>query len=299
MSKKFQAHIFLLLANIIYGVSFTIAKDVVPHYVGPYGTIVIRVSVSLILFIIGFLLFTREKIHKKDILLMITCGFFGVAINQLLFFKGLSITTPINSALIMTTTPILVVLISAFAGRDYINWQRILGIIIGICGAFTIIAFGKDVSFIADRRLGDLCIFLNATSYAVYIVIVKPLMSKYHPLTVITCVFFFGWFFVMPAGYTEFAAIDWKNMPTTIFLELSFIVFATTFLAYLFNILAMKHTSPSVVGIYIYSQPAIASIFALLMHKDVFSWEKALATVLIFLGVYLVSFAGRPLTSKA
>ena len=118
-------------------------------------------------------------------------------------------------------------------------------------------------------------------------------MSKYHPITVITYVFFFGWFFVLPVGFSQFNAVNWAAMPTTVGWELGFIVLATTFLAYLFNILALRYASPSVVGIYIYSQPAIASAFALFMNKDTFSWEKLAATVLIFVGVYLVSFGGR------
>ncbi len=298
MSGKLQAHLFLFLANLIYGVSFTIAKDVVPVYVGPFGAIVIRVSVSLLLFALSYFIFIREKIYRRDLILIAACGLFGVALNQLLFFKGLSITTPINAALIMTTTPIMVVLISYFTGRDYMNLWRVVGILLGVCGALTIILYGKDVSFTGGRRFGDLCIFINAASYAVYIVIVKPLMFRYHPITIITLVFLFGSFIVWPIGYSEFIEIDWHLMPQMILLELAFIVLATTFLAYLFNILAMKHASPGVVGIYIYSQPAIATMFALLMQKDTFSWEKMLATLMIFTGVYLVSFAGKKHTTQ-
>ncbi len=293
MSGKIRAHLFLFLANLIYGVSFTIAKDVVPVYIGPFGAIVIRVTLSLVLFTAAFFIFVREKIYRKDIPLMMLCGLFGVAINQLLFFKGLSITTPINAALIMTITPIMVVTISYFSGRDYMNTWRVLGILLGIVGALTIILYGKEVAFTAGRSLGDLCVFLNAASYAVYIVIVKPLMKKYHPITIITMVFLFGNCVVIPVGFAEFSQIQWAEMPVVIIAELAFIVIATTFLAYLFNILAMRHASPGVVGIYIYSQPAIATIFALLMQKDSFSWEKMLATLLIFTGVYLVSFAGK------
>ena len=118
-------------------------------------------------------------------------------------------------------------------------------------------------------------------------------MRKYHPITVITMVFFFGWFIVVPVGFNQLLLVEWHSIPTLVYWELAFIIIATTFFAYLFNILAMKSASPSVVGIYIYSQPAIASIFALLMNKDVFSWEKIVATILIFIGVYLVSFAGK------
>ncbi len=293
MSGKLQAHLYLILANVIYGVSFTIAKDLMPQYVGPYGAVVVRVTISLFLFILTYSFFIREKIFRHDIPLLILCGIFGVALNQLLFFKGLSITSPINAALIMTITPIMVVLISYFSGRDEMNIWRIIGILLGICGALIIILYGQKVMLTSDKSLGDFYVFLNAACYAIYIVIVKPLMEKYHPVTIITLVFFFGSLIVVPFGYEELMAVDWKNMPELIYAEFAFIVLATTFLAYLFNILAMRHASPGVVGIYIYSQPAIATLFALAMQKDTFSWEKMLATIMIFAGVYLVSFTGK------
>ena len=130
---------------------------------------------------------------------------------------------------------------------------------------------------------------LNAASYAVYLVIVKPLMQKYHPLTIILWVFFFGWLFVVPVGFNEFRAIQWHTFPTSIWLELIFIVIATTFFAYLFNILALRNANPSLAGIYIYLQPALATLFAVSLGKDSLSIFKVAAMLLIFAGVYLVS----------
>lgn len=289
MSKTFQAHLFLFLANLIYGISFTIAKDVVPHYIQPFGAIVIRVSVSLVLFLFVHSFFIKEKIKRKDIPLLIACGFFGVAINQLLFFKGLSITTPIHAALIMTTTPIIVLVLSGLLKDERITPLKIIGILIGICGALVITIFGKEISFSTSTAEGDIYIMLNAASYAVYLVIVKPLMRQYHPITIIKWVFLFGWIFVMPVGWGQFHSIVWNSFSPSIWYELSFIVIATTFFAYLFNILALKNADPSLAGIYIYIQPALATIFAMILGKDDLSGIKILAMILIFAGVYLVS----------
>jgi len=130
---------------------------------------------------------------------------------------------------------------------------------------------------------------LNATSYAIYLVIVKPLMKKYHPITVTTWVFIFGWCFVIPVGWKEFSVIDWNTFPPHIWTELGFIVLFTTFLAYLLNMFALKYATPSVVGIYIYMQPALATLIALLLNRDEYPFIKIVATILIFIGVYLVS----------
>ena len=289
MSEKLRTHLYLFLANLIYALSFTVAKDVVPHYIKPFGAIVIRVTVASALFIGYKLAMEKEKVERRDYGLLILCGLFGVAINQLLFFKGLSITTPINAALMMTTTPILVLLLSGIFHDEKITWLKIAGVICGAAGAVLVILSGKEITRGSGQTMGDIFVLLNATSYAIYLVIVKPLMKKYHPITVITWVFIFGWFFVLPVGWSEFSAISWHVFPRHIWLELSFIVIFTTFFAYLLNTLAMRYAAPSVVGIYIYLQPALATLIALLLNRDEYPLIKVVATALIFLGVYLVS----------
>ncbi|MBS1658911.1 MAG: DMT family transporter [Chitinophagales bacterium] len=289
MSEKLRTHLYLFLANLIYALSFTVAKDVVPHYIKPFGAIVIRVTVAGALFIGYKLAMEKEKVERRDYGLLILCGLFGVAINQLLFFKGLSITTPINAALMMTTTPILVLLLSGIFHDEKITWLKIAGVICGAAGAVLVILSGKEITRGSGQTMGDIFVLLNATSYAIYLVIVKPLMKKYHPITVITWVFIFGWFFVLPVGWSEFSAISWHVFPRHIWLELSFIVIFTTFFAYLLNTLAMRYAAPSVVGIYIYLQPALATLIALLLNRDEYPLIKVVATALIFLGVYLVS----------
>lgn len=289
MNFRYRTHLYLFLANLIYAVSFTIAKDVVPHFIQPFGAIVIRASVALLMFSLLQVIFIREKINRKDIPLLILCGLFGVAINQLLFFKGLSITTPINASLMMTTTPILVLLLSGIFHDEKITLLKIAGVILGATGAVLVILSGNELTRGSGQTTGDILILINASSYAVFLVIVKPLMKKYRPLTVITWVFLFGWLFVLPVGWHEFSTIRWQALTPVIWAELGFIVIFTTFFAYLLNTLAIEHATPSVVGIYIYLQPALATIFALLLNRDQYPFIKIIATAFIFGGVYLVS----------
>jgi drug/metabolite transporter (DMT)-like permease len=287
---KKSEHIFISSqANLIYALSFTVAKEVVPHYIQPFGAIVIRVSVALLLFGAIQLFYIREKIKRSDVGLLVLCGLTGVAINQLLFFKGLSITTPINASLMMTTTPILILLLSGIFRDEKITWLKLLGVGCGAVGAVLVILSGKEMTRQSSQTTGDIFVLINAASYAVFLVIVKPLMKKYHPVTVITWVFFFGWFFVIPVGWKEFSAIEWSSFTPTIWTELAFIVIFTTFFAYLLNTIAMRYASPSVVGIYIYLQPALATVIALVLNRDEYPFIKIAATLLIFIGVYFVS----------
>lgn len=286
--SNIKPHLAILGANLIYGVNYSIAKDIIPTFIKPFGFIFCRVLGALILFTLVSSFF-KEKIEKKDFGRLAICGFFGVAANQLMFFYGLNLTNPINAGIIMTANPIMVLLASAFILNTRITYLKIIGLVLGISGALMILLFKKEFSFGSETWVGDLFIFLNATSYAIYLVLVKPLMHKYSPITVIKWVFTFGFLYVIPFGFNQFTEINWTSFTADIWLKFAFVIVATTFLAYLFNIYGLKRLNPSIVSTYIYLQPLIAALFAIWVGKDSFTWIKLTAAVLIFTGVYLVS----------
>lgn len=290
--KNYLAHGALIAANIIYGINYSVAKDVMPDYVQPFGFILLRVIGALMLFWTVHSFFFKEKIARQDILKLLTCGFFGVALNQLLFFKGLNITTPINASIIMTSTPILVLLISHLILKEKITWTKVSGILIGLTGALLLIFFkssGNGFQLGFSNIWGDVMILVNAISYGCYLVLVKPLMAKYHPLTVIKWVFSFGFLFVLPVSFSEFREINWDQLPATIVLEIIFVVVFTTFFAYVLNIFGLKKLSPSVVSTYLYLQPIITAIIAIAFDTDHLDTIKVVATLFIFASIYLVS----------
>lgn len=259
-----------------------------PNHLLPLGFIFTRIIGALpLFFLLG--LSIKEKINKKDLLRLAACGLFGVAMNQSLFFLGLNITTPINAAIIMTTNPILVLIACSLLLHESLTSRKWIGIFLGLGGALLVIGFGKNIHFGSDTFLGDLMVLFNAASYGVYLVMVKPLMAKYHPFTVIKWVFLFGFLFVAPFGGIDFFNADWGSFPPSIIWAIAFVVIGTTFLTYLFNIYALKRVSPNVVSIYIYTQPIIASFIAIALGKDSLDFIKVFAASLIFVGVYLIS----------
>ena len=289
MNNKYTAHAALLLVNLLYGINFLVAKEVMPAYISPSAFIFIRVSCTLVLFALLFFTITREKIDRQDIPRFILCAITGVATNQLLFYEGLNYTTPINAAVIFTSNPILTLLVSAVILREKLTPRKTLGILIGAVGAVALIILSRGgVSFDENTRLGNLFIIINALSYAVYLVIAKPLMKKYRPLTVITVNFMMGWFFVAPFGYGQFTQIQWETFTPFVWGALAFTVLGVTFVAYLFSIFALQKLTPSQVSIYVYVQPVTAAVLAIVLGKDVLTWELALCSALIFLGVFMV-----------
>jgi drug/metabolite transporter (DMT)-like permease len=297
MSRIVQAHLALLVANLVYGANYTIAKEVLPDYIQASGFVLIRVLVALLLFFLIQKFWIKEKIDQRHIPLLFVCGITGVTVNQLLFFEGLALTTPINAALIMTINPILVLIMAAIIIKEKITSMKVAGIIAGISGAILLILYKNNIDLSSETFLGDVYIFLNAMSYGVYLVIVKPLMKKYNPVTVMMWVFLSGSILVIPFGYNELMNVEWSQFPGYIWMAVVYVVIATTFLAYLLNTIALKRLSPSVVSIYIYLQPLFATFIAMALGKDRFSLIHLISAVFIFTGVFLVSnsnlFAGK------
>ena len=274
-------NIALLLAAItavIYGVSFTIAKEVMPTYIKPYGFILLRVFGATILFWISGFFIKKEKIELKDFLRIFLAAIFGVALNMLSFFKGLSMTTPI---LVLTFA-------SIFLGEKA-TFKKIIGIFIGLIGAVILIIYGKSINNGNNELLGNLLVFVNAVSFALYLIIVKSLTSKYHPLTFAKWLYLFGLIMVIPFGIEQVNHVNFGLIPNNILYKIGFIIVFTTFITYLFNLLAIKKLKPTTVSIFIYLQPVIATIYALIVKSDSLNNVKIIATLLIFVGVYLVT----------
>jgi len=281
---------------VIYAANYLVAKGIMPDFVQPSGFILLRVGGAVILFLI-IKLFVKEKIEKKDYGRLILAGLFGVAINQLFFFNGLNLTSPINASIIMTSNPIFVMVISHIMLREVITRNKIIGVLIGGLGAVLLLISTKQGDGGHATLTGDILIFINAMSYGIYLVIVKPLLSKYKPITVILWVFTFGFIFVFPVGIKQAMEVDWQAMPISIIWGIGYVVIFTTFLAYLLNIFALKIVSPSVSSTYIYLQPVIAGLFAFLIDRwledsNGYSQDitlfKIFSTFLIFMGVFLV-----------
>lgn len=294
MSSAFKAHLALFSVSLIYGGNYTIAKVVLDQeHIQPLAFILLRVMAGVLLFWSFHALVVRERMRRKDLGRIALCSVFGVAINQMFFFSGLKWTTPINASLIMTTTPILVLVISAILIGERITQRKVLGILLGAAGAILLIAYGEQISFGGKRLLGDLLIFVNASAFGIYLVLVKGLMDRYHPVTVVTWIFSFGLFLVLPFGIQDFTQIKWHTFDWQIWLAVAYVVIGTTFLAYLLNAYALKLVNASLVSVYIYLQPLFASLIALLSGKDSLNSIKVTAACLIFAGVYLVSIQRR------
>ena len=293
MSKRTWALFAATIVSIIYGVTFTIAKDVMPKYIEPFGFILMRVGGSMLLFWLITPFFSTEKIEKQDFPRIIAAAFFGVALNMLTFFKGLSYTSPIMGAVLMVTTPMIVLVLSAILMKERMQNRKIYGLILGLIGTIFLIIYGKSVINASNATLGNILVFINAVSYGFYLIIVKKLMDKYNAFAFVKWIYTFGFLMVLPFGWSEFQAVDFTNVPMDIFWKIGFVIVFSTFLTYLLNLVSMRELKPTTVAVFIYLQPLFATIFAVSLGKDDVTWVKIISAVLIFTGVYLVTQKGK------
>ncbi|WP_299988201.1 DMT family transporter [uncultured Pontibacter sp.] len=299
MNKQVQVHASLFLVALIYGSNYSIAKEVMPEYVGPFGLILIRVVSAALFFGIFARLVVKEKIvGRADNIRVILCGVTGVAVNQLCFFAGLNLTAPINAALLMVIVPVVVLVFSALLLRERIGKRKVSGITLACAGAFLLIYTSRGEQT-TGNMWGDLLIILNATSFGLYLVLVKPLMQRYQAITIVSRIFTVGAVLVIPFGWQQLLSPDYSTFPMSIWLAILFMVFAVTIIAYLLNTWALRYANPSLVGAYIYLQPVMAILIAVAVGKDVFTLEKAFYALLIFAGVYLVSRTRQHVVQKA
>ena len=290
MQTRLKVHLALFAVSLLYAATFTIAKLAMPLYVKPFAFILLRVSVATICIYFFHRHFVKGAIQdKKDLWPLFVSAVFGVAGNMLLFFKGLSITSPINASVLMLNTPIFVLIFAAFMLKEKLTINKISGILIAALGALLLIG-GRNFTFNQTSALGDLFVTLNAIIYAFYLVYAKKLMVKYHPLTVTLYAFFFGFFLVLPFGLSQTLEIDVAHLPLSIWGAIAFVTIGATFLTYVLNAYALKHASSSLVGSYIYLQPVLATLIAILSGKDHLSADKFLSMLIVFSGVFLASY---------
>jgi drug/metabolite transporter (DMT)-like permease len=295
-----KAHLAVLTANLLFGINFSVVKWIAPALIQPFGLNFLRVSSAVVLFWLLYMLKpTVWRIDRSDIPRFLLCALTGVAINQLLFIKGLTLTTPVHAALLILVTPVFILLIAIALKRETVTMGKAAGFVLGITGASLLILSKEQTAIAGNMPLGDLLVTVNAISYAFYFVLVKPLMLKYSALHVIRWVFTFGLLMVTPFCIGEVFTAHWSAFQPEHIAALLFVLLGATFFAYLFTAFGLQHLSPSATGSYIYLQPLFSAIISSMFFREALTFNKLLSAVFIFAGVYLVNYRKKNSESKS
>ncbi len=289
LNKLYTAHIALILAQVVYAMNYSIAKDLMPNFIQPFALVFMRITGAAILFWLLSLFTIKEKVARKDMKKFLWLALFGVVINQVFFIWGLSLTKPINSAIIMISNPIMVFIFTLIVLKEKITVPKISGLFFAMAGAYIILRYRGNFELGSNTILGDLMTLVNSASWAIFVVMSKPLYARYSTVTVMKWLFLIGSIYIIPVGSYDMLYTNWHLFTNHAWLAAGFVVVATTFLAYLLNIYGLKQLSPNVVSMYIYLQPFLASLFAISLGKDKLDLTKIIAGIFIILGLYLVT----------
>lgn len=292
-SHQSKAHLALSGSGVLFGANYWIAKGLMPDFLKPLQIIFIRGLASLILFWAMAAIYRNQNVAKKDHFMLALCGLTGITINQIFFFTGLNLTSPFDTALIHSGSPVMVLLFAVWLNGERSGPARITGILLGAAGAVLIILQGNAGTRSTNPMLGNSLIFLNILSYSLYLVLIKPLLARYNTATVMKWVFLYGFLLALPFCLPLVWEIRLTILTPGAWYSLVYIVIGTTFLTYFLTTYALRTVSAGIAGYYIYLQPVIAALIGIFFFEEQLSAAKIIAALLVFAGVYLVNKKSR------
>jgi len=260
-----------------------------PEVIHPMALTFLRFSGGLVLFWLASFFMKSEKVSSKDKFLLAVASFFALVLNQIPFFYGLSLTSPIDASIVVTMLPIATMLLSAIILREPITQLKVIGVLVGASGALLVVFSSHQVEGGQGNMLGNLIVFLAVISFGLYLTLFKNLISRYHPVTVMKWMFLFATVFGLPFCYKAVAATDVTLFSSTDWLSIGFVVVFATFFGYLLIPIGQKTLRPTTLSMYNYMQPVVASLVAIVWGIDKFGYQQALAGLLVFAGVYIVT----------
>jgi len=286
---KTWAHISLLAANIIYGLNYSIAKAIMPDSIKPFALVSLRTVSAAGLFWITSLFMPKETVSRKELLYLFGCSFFGMVINQVLFLVGLNYTSPVNSSIIISTNPIFAFVFAALVLKEKITFLKGTGLAIGLSGVLLLILQNGTPDISSNTFIGDVYTLVNTISWAFYTVIIKRMVEKYHPVTVMKWTFLFAMLTTVPLGYSEWSTMEWSAISFNGWLGIGFVLVFATYLGYLLISFGLRRLSPTIVSTYTYINPVIAAYLASVLGQDRINFVMVISALLIFAGVFVVS----------
>jgi drug/metabolite transporter (DMT)-like permease len=279
-------------ATLLFGINYWVAKGLMPLYLKPLQIIFLRIAGALVLIWIMELLSPiarKSSVRSSDFPRLAIAALLGIALNQILFFTGLNLTTPVDSAIINSTNPMMVLILSLIFMHKKVKSLNIVGIFLGAAGALILIIYRNPQGSSIGSLAGNLYIFANTLCWSMYLVIIKPLTIKYHPYVITRWVFLFGFLFALPFTIQPVLRIHFSGFTIHTLGAITYVIVGTTFLAYLFITFGLRKLSPSIVAFYTYLQPVIVAIIGIVIFSEIITLEKILAAGLVFLGIYLVN----------
>lgn len=287
MNKNIQGHLFALTANILWGLMAPVGKSALVEFSALSVTTFRMVGAAACFWLLS-LFCKREQVDHRDMLKIFFAALFALVFNQGVYIFGLSMTSPIDASIVTTTLPIVTMIVAAIYLKEPVTNKKVLGIFVGAMGALILI-MSSNAGSGNGSIMGDLLCLIAQISFSIYLTVFKGLSQKYSPITLNKWMFVYASMCYIPFSYHDVAAIQWAEISTAALLQVGYVVVGGSFLAYICIMTAQRLLRPTVVSMYNYMQPIVASIVTVIIGMATFNMEKGIAIALVFLGVYIVT----------
>lgn len=287
-----SGHIACFTAYAIFGVNIIVCKDLTSgHLISPIGIFTLRSLGAGLMFWILSLFLPAEKVEKKDYLKILAAAFLGYFVTQLTFLVAIPDVTPMHCSIISSMSPIYTMFIAAVVLKEPLSWKKAGGVVLSLCGIlFLIFNNASGTSGVSESKLsGIFLMFLNSLSFSLYLGIFKPVIAKYSVVTFMKWIFLFSALMSLPLSFREVVSLEWTKIPSVQMWELGFLIVFATFVSYFLIPFGQKRIRPTLVSMYSYIQPIIATIISIILCMDILTWQKLMAALMVFAGVFIVS----------
>jgi drug/metabolite transporter (DMT)-like permease len=293
LSTKQAGHLAMLVVAILFSLNINVGKYLLSDYISPFGYTIARTGFAAAAFWLTSVFVRREQVRARDHLLLVFGAVFGIIMNQGLFIFGLERTSPVNASIITTSAPLFAMIIAAIVLQEPVTVKKVSGVLLGILGALLLIIThhqrlgGASVS---SGGMGDVAVIGSSFSYALYIVVTKPLSLRYSSVTIMKWMFLYASLGLFPFFYKDLIYSElFKQTDGFPYLMFVYALFFATYLAYMLIPVAQKRIRPTTISMYNNLQPVTATFVAIMLGQDTFSFRKIVAGMLVLAGVYLVT----------
>ena len=291
MKNRLGGHIACFTAYAIFGVNIIVCKDLTGgHLISPITIFTLRALGAGLLFWIISLFCPCEKVDPKDFIKIFAAAFLGYFVTQLTFLYAIPDVTPMHCSILSAMSPIYTMFIAAIVLKEPLSWMKAAGVGVSLCGILFLILNNAGGSGASESSLtGLLLMFLNSLSFSLYLGIFKPVIQKYSVVTFMKWIFLFSAIMSLPMSFREVFSLSWTKIPAIQMWELGFLVVFATFVSYFLIPLGQKAIRPTLVSMYSYIQPIIATIISIIIGMDILTLQKIIAATMVFAGVFIVS----------
>ena len=298
-NQKYEGHLALLVANVSWGLMAPFLKDLLNGgIITPMALSGYRIIGGALLFWLISLFIKPDKnacnsIERRDIVPLIIASLLVIGLNQVLIIVGMSLTSPVDASVVCSLTPIFTLIFGAILMGIAFTWSKALGVTIGLAGALIFVFTGQAdaETCVTNPVLGDVACLMAQVFGALYLVCFTKLISKYSLITLMKWMFLISGIAVLPFSLPDMLAVDWSQVILMEYIDLTFIILFGTCLAYMLIPVAQRRVEPTVIAMYNYLQPVVAVVFSVIAGLATFSITNAIATAMVFVGVWIVNRA--------